>query len=194
MIDHIRQQIAASITVQQAVAEVLPGQIAAVAEQMICCLQQGGLVAFCGNGGSAADAQHLAGELVGRFQRERPAYRAVALNTNTSILTAVGNDYSYDRVFSRQVEALLRPGDMLVALSTSGNSPSCVLAAEQARRQGVTVVAMTGAGGGQLGAQADLCLAVPASITAHVQESHAIIGHIICGLVETALASQTSEG
>lgn len=186
----ICQQLADSIAVQQAVAETLSEAIAATAHRLISSLSQGGLVAFCGNGGSAADAQHLAGELVGRFRRERPAYRAVALSTNTSILTAIGNDYGYDQVFARQVEALLQPGDVLVALSTSGNAANCVLAAQQARLQGAGVVALTGAGGGHLGEVADLCLAVPATVTPRVQEVHIVIGHIICDLVEAALVEQ----
>lgn len=186
----IRQQLADSIAVQQAVAETLTEQIAAAVEALLASLQGGGLVAFCGNGGSAADAQHLAGELVGRFRRERPAYRAVALSTNTSILTAIGNDYGYDQVFRRQVEALLRPGDVLVALSTSGQAANCVLAAQQAHRQGASVVALTGAGGGRLGEVADLCLAVPATVTPRIQEAHIVIGHIICDLVEAALVEQ----
>lgn len=148
-----------------------------------------GRLLVCGNGGSAADAQHFAAELVGRYEKERGAYAAVALTTDTSIITAIGNDYGFERVFSRQVEALGRPGDVLVAISTSGNSPNVLQAALAAQKIGMKVIAMTGDGGGRLGSMADVIFAVPSRHTARVQEVHELFLH---GLAET-LESDLSE-
>ena len=187
MEDEIRRQLTESIQVKQAVAEQLPAQIATAAQLMIDCLRGGGLVAFCGNGGSAADAQHLSGELISRFRRERKAFRGLALTTDTSILTAIGNDYGYEKVFARQVQGLLRTGDLLVAISTSGNAENCALAVEMARSLGAKTLGLTGASGGKLKPLVDLCLCVPSSDTPRIQESHITIGHIICDLVEAAL-------
>lgn len=147
-------------------------------------LQSGHTIYFCGNGGSAADSQHLAAEFVGRFQKERRGLPAVALTTDTSILTALSNDYGYQQVFARQVEALLKSGDVLVGLSTSGNSPNVVAAAEAAHQLGAFTVAMTGRDGGQLGDFCDLCVKVPSGITARIQETHILIGHIICQMLD----------
>jgi D-sedoheptulose 7-phosphate isomerase len=141
-------------------------------------------VYVCGNGGSAADAQHIAGELAGRFRRDRPALACVALTTDTSVLTAVGNDFSYEQVFSRQVEALGRPGDVLWALSTSGNSPNVLAAARTAAGAGMKVVAMTGAAGGALGELADLCFRAPAERTDLVQQLHQLAYHVICEVID----------
>ncbi|GAW94071.1 D-sedoheptulose-7-phosphate isomerase [Calderihabitans maritimus] len=157
------------------------------AEMIAQNLRRGGTVFFCGNGGSAADAQHLAGELVGKFLRDRPALAAVALNTNTSVITAVGNDYAFERVFARQIEALGKPGDCLVAISTSGTSPNVVEAVRAARGRGMLVIGMTGAGGGRLAEWCDICLEVPSHSTPRVQEMHLLVGHIICQMVEEAL-------
>jgi D-sedoheptulose 7-phosphate isomerase len=186
MQDDVRRQLAESAALVQAAAALAPG-IAEAAALLTAALRQGGMVAFCGNGGSAADCQHLAGELVGRFRRERPAWRALALTTDTSILTAIGNDYGYEQVFARQVEAHMRRGDVLVAFSTSGNARNCVLGAEAARAQGVKTVALTGGDGGALRPVVDLCLCVASEDTPRVQEVHIAIGHIICDLVERAL-------
>ncbi len=142
---------------------------------------------FCGNGGSAADAQHIAAELVGRFMQEREALPAIALTTDSSILTCVGNDYGYDKVFSRQVEALGQPGDVLVGISTTGNSPNVLLAVEAAKAKGMRTAALTGKGGGKLAKAADLSLIVPSSNTQRVQETHIMVGHILCSLIESAL-------
>ncbi len=188
MEDDIRAQLAASIRVKEAVAANLTPAIAQAAALWVDTLRRGGLIAFCGNGGSAADCQHLAGELVSRFRRDRPAYRGLALSTDTSILTAIGNDFGYERVFARQVEGLMRPGDLLVALSTSGTARNCVLAVEQARSMGVATMALTGASGGALKPLADLCLCVPSSDTPRIQEAHITIGHILCDLVEAELS------
>lgn len=156
-------------------------RIAVVVKQ---ALAKGNKVMLCGNGGSAADSQHLAAEFVGRFQKERKGLPALALTVDTSILTAVGNDYGYDKVFVRQVEALARPGDVLVGISTSGNSGNVVAAVELAKELGVYCVGMTAAGGGRLKALCDECIAVPAKVTARAQEMHILIGHILCELVD----------
>ena len=156
------------------------------ADLLIETYRNGGKVLICGSGGSAADAQHLAAELTGRYEMDRPGMAGLALTTDTSALTAISNDYGYERVFARQVEALGRPGDVLVAISTSGNSPNVVAAAETARKLGVKTVALAGAGGGKLASVCDVVLAVPATRASHVQEMHIAVGHMICGLVERA--------
>jgi D-sedoheptulose 7-phosphate isomerase len=150
-------------------------------------VRRGGTLFFCGNGGSAADAQHLATELVGRFMRERVALPAIALTTDTSILTAVANDYGFDRVFARQVEALGRPGDVAFGISTSGRSPSVLKALDAAGARGLTTVALTGQDGGPIGAAAQIHINVPAASTPRVQEVHGTLIHAICELVERAL-------
>ncbi|MDU4961152.1 MAG: D-sedoheptulose 7-phosphate isomerase [Sporomusaceae bacterium] len=147
-------------------------------------LSRGRTIFFCGNGGSAADCQHLAAELVGRFQKERRGLPGIALTTDTSILTAVGNDYGFDQVFARQIEALAREGDVVVGLSTSGNSPNVVKAITAARGLGAVTVGMTGETGGQLDTSCDVCLKVPSSVTARIQEAHILIGHILCELID----------
>lgn len=147
-------------------------------------LGQGGKILFMGNGGSAADAQHLAAEFVGRFEKERRGLAAIALTTDTSILTAVGNDYGFDRVFSRQIEALARSGDVVVGISTSGNSPNVVQALMVAKDLGAITIGMTGESGGTMASVCDLCIQVPSKVTARVQEAHILIGHIVCALVD----------
>lgn len=147
----------------------------------------GNKLMFCGNGGSAADAQHWAGELVSRFYFDRPGLAAVALTTDTSILTAIGNDYGYDYVFARQVEAIGRPGDVLVAISTSGNSPNVLRAVDAAKVKGIRVLGFTGQDGGRMAGSCDLCFRIPSRETPKVQEGHEFIGHLWCGLVERAL-------
>lgn len=167
--------------------KTLSGSVAAAAELCIASLKAGGKVLFCGNGGSAADAQHLAAELSGRYEMNRPGIAGLALTTDTSALTAIANDFGYDRVFARQVEALGKPGDVLYAISTSGNSPNVVAAIETARALGIRVIAVTGATGGKMREMCDVLLNVPADKAAHIQEMHIAIGHMICGLVERAL-------
>lgn len=159
-------------------------QIEVIAAEIKKALAAGNKVLFCGNGGSAADSQHLAAEFVGRFQKERRGLPAIALTVDTSILTAVGNDYGYDKVFVRQVEALAKPGDVLVGISTSGNSANVVQAVELAKARGVYCVGMTAAGGGKMAELCDQCIAVPAKVTARAQEMHILIGHILCELVD----------
>jgi D-sedoheptulose 7-phosphate isomerase len=161
--------------------------IAAAAEAMITTLRAGGKIMLCGNGGSAADAQHLAAELVGRYLKDRAPLAALALTVDTSALTAIANDYAFEEVFARQVTGLGRPGDLLLALSTSGDSANVVAAVAAARAKGIATIALTGAGGGRLAPLADLAIRVPAQRSNAVQELHIAIGHILCGLVEDAL-------
>jgi phosphoheptose isomerase len=154
------------------------------------CLRGGRKVLACGNGGSAADAQHLVAELVGRFREERRALPAIALSADTAILTAVSNDYGYERVFARQIEALAQAGDVLLAFSTSGNSPNVLRAAERARSLGCTVLAFTGAEGGALAAHADLLIKAPSNVVARIQEMHTLCIHVICDALDALLGSQ----
>lgn len=149
-------------------------------------LTSGGKVLICGNGGSAADAQHIAAELVGRYEAERAALPAIALTTDTSALTALANDYDFERVFARQVEALARPGDCLIAISTSGGSPNVIAAVMAARQAGCTVVGMTGAAGKKLASLSDACLMVPSKRTARIQEAHITVAHIWCEMIDAA--------
>ncbi len=153
----------------------------------IDALRNGRKLLFCGNGGSAADAQHWAGELVSRFYYDRPGLAAIALTTDSSILTAIGNDYGYDYVFARQVEALGQSGDVLVAISTSGNSPNVLRAADVARARGMQVVAFTGRGGGKLLSMSDICFRMPSDETPRIQEGHEFVGHLLCALIEAGL-------
>lgn len=161
--------------------------LAAVAELMVRCLQGGGTVFFCGNGGSSTDADHLSAELLGRFYRDRAALRSVSLSTNTAAMTAIGNDYGYDETFVRQLSGLSRPGDVLIALSTSGNSANVVRAVEWAQGQGVATVALTGRAGGKLAGLADHVLQVPTDDTPRIQECHLNVGHTLCELIEDRL-------
>ena len=162
-------------------------EIAAIADRYEAALRAGGTLFFAGNGGSAADAQHLATEYVVRYQTTRPAMRAVALTTDTSLLTACANDLGFDEVFSRQVEALAEPGDLLVLHSTSGESPNVIRAAQAAKARGVTVIAFLGKNGGHLRELADVALVIPADDTARIQELHLAVEHVICDLVEDRL-------
>jgi len=167
-------------------ARTLPVVLEELVTAAIACLASGGKLLVCGNGGSAADAQHLATELVCRYRIERPAVAAVALTTDSSALTAIANDYGFDRVFARQVEALARPGDMLVAISTSGNSANVVEAAREAKDRGCTVVALTGEDGGRLATHADLVVAAPSRTVARIQETHELVLHILAEGAERA--------
>jgi D-sedoheptulose 7-phosphate isomerase len=164
-----------------------PAAAIAAVGAMANAVQSGGKVVVFGNGGSAADAQHMAAELVGRLERERPAIAAVALSTDTSILTAVANDYGFERVFARQIDALGRSGDVALAISTSGNSKNVLAGVAAARERGLTVIALTGHDGGELGRRADVHLNVPVADTARAQEVHRTLLHILCELVERQL-------
>jgi D-sedoheptulose 7-phosphate isomerase len=163
--------------------------IAGIAEAITTALRQDGTVYLCGNGGSAADAQHIAGEFVGRFARERKALAAVAFSTDTSVLTCVANDYSYEKVFARQAEALVRKGDILWAFSTSGTSANVIAAARIAKEKGARVIAFTGKSGSKLEQIADICFCADAESTARSQEIHQLAYHIICDLVERDFAN-----
>lgn len=160
---------------------------ARAAEICVAALRAGRKVMLCGNGGSAADAQHWAGELVSRFNYDRPGLAAIALTTDSSILTAIGNDYGYDRVFARQVEALGAAGDVLFALSTSGNSPNVLAALDAARAGGIATVGFTGETGGAMAALCDVCIRIPSHSTPRIQEGHEVLGHAICAMIEAAI-------
>jgi D-sedoheptulose 7-phosphate isomerase len=162
-------------------------RIAEAGAMLVSALRAGGKVMFCGNGGSAADAQHLAAELMGRFLIDRGPLPALALSVDTSALTAIGNDYAFDEVFARQLRGLGRPGDVLVAISTSGNSANVLKALDAAREIGVKTLGLSGGAGGRMASACDLCLCVPATRTDHIQEMHIAVGHMLCGMVEEAL-------
>ncbi|MBM7132349.1 D-sedoheptulose 7-phosphate isomerase [Dyella mobilis] len=162
----------------------LPAQVALALEHSVAALKAGCKLLFAGNGGSAADAQHWAGELVSRFYFDRPGLPAIALTTDTSILTAIGNDYGYDYVFARQVEALGQKGDVLFAISTSGNSKNVLRAIEAARAKDMLVIGFTGQHGGLMGDKCDVCFRVPSTETPRIQEGHEALGHLICALIE----------
>jgi D-sedoheptulose 7-phosphate isomerase len=189
-IPRIRAHFTESAQLKLAAADALAPAIAAAAVLITDSLLSDGKVLACGNGGSAADAQHFAAEMVGRFERERPELPALSLATDTSILTAVANDYSYELVFAKQVRALGAKGDVLLAISTSGNSGNIIAAIEAAREREMRVVALTGCGGGRVGAMlgsADVHLCVPHERTARIQEVHLLIIHCLCDAVDTAL-------
>lgn len=165
----------------------LVSRLKGAADECVSCLKRGNRILLAGNGGSAADAQHIAAELVGRFAFDRPGLAAIALTTDTSILTAVGNDYGYERIFARQVEALGVKGDTLIAYSTSGRSPNILSALEEARKKGLTCIGLTGARIGPMGELCHHLLEVPAKDVAEIQVGHLVMGHILCGLIEIAI-------
>jgi len=167
--------------------DALDGPVLDAGRRLADCLRAGGKIMFCGNGGSAADSQHLAAELTGRFIADRPALAAMALSTDSSALTCIGNDYAFDEVFARQVAGLGRPGDCLVAISTSGNSANVIRAAEVARERGVATIGLLGRDGGKLRDLVDHSVIVPSVVTARIQEMHILIGHTWCGLIEESL-------
>jgi D-sedoheptulose 7-phosphate isomerase len=187
MIESIRRSVAESLRLKESFFATNEEKIAAVAREICRTLEHGNKVLLFGNGGSAADAQHIAAEWVGRFSRERRPLAAIALTTNTSILTSLGNDYGYEQVFTRQVRALGRPGDIAIAISTSGNSPNVCEAAAVAREMGLTTVGLTGSDGGKLSTAVQYHLHVPHKSAARVQEVHIMIGHILCELVDENL-------
>jgi len=179
-----------SIAVKQEAEKTLPQQVARAIVSMTACLRAGGKIMACGNGGSAADAQHFAAELIGRFERERPELAAIALTTDTSILTAVGNDYGYDEIFSKQVRGLGKNGDILLGISTSGNSKNVVRAIEAAKKMGITIIALTGNGGGKIASLLDvddIHLCAPSTRTARIQETHLVLLHALCDGVDHLL-------
>jgi D-sedoheptulose 7-phosphate isomerase len=181
----VRELNGSSDVLRQAAITCGPGVIRA-SELISSCLQRSGRVLLCGNGGSAADCQHLAGELVGRFDRQlkRPGLSAIALTTDTAILTAVGNDFGFEEIFARQVEAIGKPGDVLLAISTSGKSPNVVRALQRARELGLSTVLLGGKSGGPAMVHADVAILVPSDNTQHIQEAHIALGHVMCALIE----------
>jgi D-sedoheptulose 7-phosphate isomerase len=183
----IEQIFAESIEVKQETLKKSLPQIISAAEAIIGALKSGHKLFFCGNGGSAADSQHIAAEFVGRFQKERKALPAIALTTDSSALTALGNDYSFDIVFSRPLQALGQKGDVLIAISTSGNSKNVLEAVKQAKLMGINTISVTGGKGGQLAILSDIAIIAASSKTARIQESHLVILHAICELVENSL-------
>lgn len=185
--DIIVRTVRESIQVKEGMVRTLVPEIARAAEWIVQSYRAEGKLILFGNGGSAGDAQHIAAELVGRFERERKALPAIALTTNSSTLTAIGNDYDYSKIFSRQIEAWARAGDVAVGISTSGNSPNVLEGIASAKSKGARTIGLTGEKGGKLASLADLCLKVPSSNTARIQESHILIGHILCLLVEKNL-------
>lgn len=184
----IQKELQAHLETIRTVVETMQPDIKAAAEAMVETLKQGNKILLCGNGGSAADAQHIAAELTGRYKTERKALPGIALTTDTSALTAIGNDYGYDSVFSRQVEALANDGDMLIGISTSGNSQNVLNAFESARARGCKLLALTGRDGGKMKAMADWNLIVPSNDTPRIQEMHILIGHTLCQAVDDALS------
>jgi len=188
--DILRSNLERSVAVHQSFLQGSLSGLAEAAQALVTAYGAGGKALFFGNGGSAADAQHLAAEFLGRYLRERAPMPAVALNANTSAVTAIGNDYGYDQVFSRQLEALAAPGDVAVAISTSGNSPSVVEAVSTARRMGLFTIGFTGASGGRLRGLVDVLIAVPSDETPRIQECHILAGHALCDVVEQAMVDR----
>ena len=186
----ISQHFRDSAALKLRALEPLTPQVARAAHAMVACLKHGGKILACGNGGSAADSQHFAAELVGRFEREREELAAIALTTDTSILTAVGNDYGYDEIFSKQVRALGKPGDILFGISTSGNSKNVVAAIEAARKKGMGIIGMTGRDGGKIAGligKDDVLLNVESPVTARIQEVHLLMLHCLCDSIDNLL-------
>lgn len=187
--DRIRDTIAESLRLREDLLRdvALQEQISRVAALWVDTLRAGGKLLFCGNGGSAADAQHLAAELSGRYYYDRPPLAAEALHVNTSYLTAVANDYSFDEIYARLVRALGKPGDVLIALSTSGRSPNILRALDAARERGMTTVGFSGRSGGEMGSGCDHLIRIPSEDTPRIQECHMLLGHILCELTEREL-------
>lgn len=185
--ERVRQQFEEHIALVQQVINEQSTAIARMAELLIDCYKRGNKAVFCGNGGSAADAQHLAAELVGRYLIDRPALPALALHTDTSVVTAIANDYAYEQIFSRQAEVHLQPGDVLVALTTSGASPNIVEAAKVARRKGCTVLGLLGGEGGTVLPLCDIALVVPVQQSYLIQEVYMVVGHWLCDMIEQAM-------
>ena len=183
----VDQSLSEQLSAHIAVFEQLPalmGQLASTAEQLVETLRGGNKILLAGNGGSAADAQHIAAELTGRYLRARKGLPAIALTTDTSALTAIGNDFGFDQVFVRQLEALAVAGDAFIVYSTSGNSSNIIAAVELAREIGCSTIALTGEGGGRLKDQVDVCFCMPSNETPRIQEAHAFIGHALCDLID----------
>jgi len=190
MRDKIKDILLESIQVKEELLRTGIGKIIEIIDLITDCLKKNGKVILFGNGGSASDSQHIAAELVGRFEKDRKALAAIALTTNTSILTALANDYGYEIVFAKQIEALGGKNDVAIGISTSGKAKNVVLGIKQAKKMGMKAIALTGADGGELAKLTDISLMVPSSVTARVQEAHITIGHIICELVEESFCQE----
>lgn len=190
MRDKIQDILLESIQVKEEILRSGIGQIKEIADLLIECLRKGGKVILFGNGGSAADAQHIAAELIGRFKRDRSALAALSLTTNTSVLTSLANDYGYEVIFAKQIEALGQKNDIVIAISTSGKAKNVSLGIKQAKKIGLKTIALTGGDGGELAKLADVSFLVPSMVTARIQEAHITIGHIICELVEQTLCQE----
>ncbi len=186
-LDRVRAIFEQSAAVKREMAEASAEGIAGAAELCVEGLRGGGKILLFGNGGSASDAQHIAGELTGRLARERPALPAIALTANSSDVTAIGNDYGFDHIFTRLVQAHGREGDVAIAISTSGNSPNVLAAVQEARERGLRTIGLVGRGGGKLAPVVDVAIVVPSDDTQRIQESHITVGHILCELVDEAL-------
>ena len=190
MRERIKDILLESIQVKEEILRSQVGQILEIAQLMIDCLKKDGKVIVFGNGGSASDSQHIAAELVGRFKKDRSALAGIALTTNTAVITSLANDYGYDVVFSRQVEALGKKNDVVVGISTSGKAKSVALGLKQAKKMGIKTVALSGGDGGEIVKLADVSLLVPSNVTARIQEAHITIAHIICEMIEQELCSE----
>ena len=187
MRDKIKDLLLESIQVKEQILREDVGKIVEIAEGLIDSLNKNGKVMIFGNGGSASDSQHIAAELIGRFKKDRNALPAIALTTNTSILTSLANDYGYESVFAKQIEALGQKNDIAIGISTSGKAKNVANGIKQAKKMGIKTVALTGGDGGELAKLADLSLIIPSNVTARIQEAHITVGHIICELAEEAL-------
>ena len=185
----IHNQIEESLKIKQLILEDEKFQSMISKASSVCCeaLRSNNKIFFAGNGGSAADAQHLAGELVNRFGFERPGLAAIALTTDTSIITSISNDYGFDMLFSRQIQALGRQGDVFIALSTSGNSANIINGINESKKTGIKTIGLTGSTGGKMDSLCDICLKVPSDQTPRIQEAHILIGHILCSIIENTL-------
>ena len=183
MIEEITKEIRESIQTKEKLIANIP-LIIEVAEEIADAIKNGGKVIFCGNGGSAADSQHIVGEFLGKFQKNRQPYPAMALTTNTSTITAISNDFSFDEIFARQIQAICSDKDVVVGISTSGNSTNVIKAIEEAEKKGAYTIALTGDDGGQLAKKAKKTIKVPSNNTQRIQESHILLGHLISGIVE----------
>ncbi|MBX9676836.1 MAG: D-sedoheptulose 7-phosphate isomerase [Methylotenera sp.] len=183
-VDYLKNEHTAHMAMFNALEPLFP-MISAVGIKMQECIKNGGKILLMGNGGSAADSQHIAAEIVGRFKKERKGMPAIALTTDTSIITSVGNDYGYDYIFARQIEALCRPEDLVIGITTSGNSANVVNAMQAAKEIGATTIGLTGGSGGKLNGICDFNLVMPSSVTARIQEAHIFVGHSLCEILES---------
>ncbi|MFH0791470.1 MAG: D-sedoheptulose 7-phosphate isomerase [Candidatus Omnitrophota bacterium] len=190
MRERIKDILLESIQIKEEVLRSYVGEIKDIADLVIDCLKKDGKIILFGNGGSASDCQHIAAEFIGRFKKDRTALAAVALTTNTSVLTSLANDYGYETVFARQVEALGRKNDIVIGISTSGKAKNVALGIKQAKKNGLKTIIFTGGDGGEIVKLADVSFVVPSSVTARIQEVHITVGHIICELVEELLCQE----